>query len=250
MRRFGLIGFPLGHSFSEKYFREKFAGEGIADSIYENFPIESIKKLPDLINEKSDLCGLNVTIPYKTEVIRYLNSIDQAVAEIGSANVIKIKRTEGRVLLKGFNSDIKGISDSILPVVGADIKGALVLGSGGSSNAVSYILKKMGLKVFIVSRKPEKEQISYSDITGELLTDSPLIVNTTPLGMYPDISSSPPINYNLLSQDHILFDLVYNPEITSFLKKGLERGCRIITGLNMLYSQAERSWEIWNDDSL
>lgn len=250
MRKFGLIGYPLGHSFSRKYFSEKFEREGIADSVYQNFPIEDISMLPDLIKKEKDLLGLNVTIPYKTLVISYLDDVHPSAREIGSVNVIRIKRTNLKTLLSGYNSDVKGITDSIIPVMSSGIRNALILGSGGSSKAVRYSLEKLGLNVTIVSRESGKNKISYSELTPELMGSADLIVNTTPLGMFPGTESSPPLNYELLESRHILFDLVYNPEITAFLKKGQERGCRIITGLGMLYSQAERSWEIWNDPLL
>lgn len=250
MRKFGLIGFPLGHSFSRKYFSEKFQREGIADTVYENFPISNIGMLPEIIGEEQELLGLNVTIPYKTAVIEYLDYVHPAAREIGSVNVIKIKRTGRKPSLSGYNSDVKGITDSVIPVMGTGIKNALILGSGGSSNAVRYSLKQLGLQVTIVSRESGKNKISYRELTPQLMQASDIIVNTTPLGMYPEIEGKPSLNYDLLEQRHILFDLVYNPEITAFLKEGQKRGCRIITGLGMLYSQAERSWEIWNDPLL
>lgn len=247
MRKFGLIGFPLGHSFSQKYFTGKFLKEGITDTVYENFPIDCIDKFPELILKEKELCGLNVTIPYKTEVIRYLDYLDPEAKEIGSVNVIVIRRRGDKPFLSGYNSDIKGITDSVIPFINKGIRKALVLGSGGSSNAVKYTLSKLGVEVTIISRNPQPGQRSYSDISRVLLDSTDLIVNTTPLGMYPDTGSKPPLNYSFLGEKHILFDLVYNPEMTAFLKMGQERGCKIVTGLDMLYSQAERSWEIWND---
>jgi len=250
MRKFGLIGYPLGHSFSQKYFTEKFKLEKISDCSYENFPLKNIEELSDLIRENSDLCGLNVTIPYKTEILRYIDVSEPAIKEIGAVNVLKIKRIEGKIQLCGYNSDVVGISDSIKPFFLDKSGNVLILGTGGSSRAVLYTMKKMGFNVTLVSRKNKPGVLSYSEISPAILERMDLIVNTTPLGMFPDISTKPDLQYEFLGERHILFDLVYNPEITSFLKIGKAQGCKIITGLKMLYSQADRSWEIWNDPSL
>lgn len=250
MRKYGLIGYPLGHSFSQKYFSEKFLNEHISDCIYENYPMNDINQLPSLIKEDPELYGLNVTIPYKSEVLRFLDSIDTEAADIASVNVIKVKRSGNKILLKGFNSDITGITDSVKPYLKGDLKQALVLGTGGSSRSVCYVLKNLGLSVTQVSRERREGVITYSDITQALIEGTDLIVNTTPLGMYPANRGKPDLPYHLLSSKQILFDLVYNPEITAFLESGLQQGCKIITGLKMLHSQAERAWEIWNDDKL
>lgn len=250
MRKYGLIGYPLGHSFSRKYFGEKFKNNRIPDCSYENYPLDAINQLPDLLSNEPELCGLNVTIPYKSEVIRYLDSVDKEASEIGAVNVIKIGRSGGKIILSGFNSDITGIRDSIKPYMKNNLKNALVLGTGGSSRSVCYVLKSMGLTVKMVSRERREGVISYEDITPELISVSGLIVNTTPLGMYPAVDAKPDLNYSILGKNHILFDLVYNPEITKFLEAGLSQGCTVITGLKMLHSQAERAWEIWNDDTL
>jgi shikimate dehydrogenase len=250
MRKYGLIGYPLGHSFSRKYFGEKFKNERIQDCSYENYPLTSIDQLPELLLNETDICGLNVTIPYKFEVIRYLDHVDKEASEIGSVNVLKIRRSEGKVSLSGYNSDITGIRDSIKPYLKNNLKNALVLGTGGSSRSVCYVLKNFGITVTQVSRKKRNGVITYEEITPEIISASRLIVNTTPLGMFPEIDSRPDLNYSFLGKSHILFDLVYNPEITRFLESGLLQGCTVITGLNMLHSQAERAWEIWNDDTL
>jgi shikimate dehydrogenase len=250
MRKFGLIGYPLGHSFSAKYFSEKFAKEGIRDSQYINYPIETIDTLPELISSDTELCGLNVTIPYKTGVLKYIDDAEPAIQEIGAANVLKIKRSGGKSRIAGFNSDITGIKESIKPYIKEGGKNALILGTGGSSRAVAYTLKKAGWDFIFVSRTKKQNCVIYKDLLPEIILKTELIINTTPLGMYPDTGSFPAIDFSLLNDKHILFDLVYNPEITEFLRKGKERGCRIITGLKMLYAQAERSWEIWNDDNL
>lgn len=245
MRKFGLIGYPLGHSFSKKYFTEKFSREQIKGCSYENYPLSDIIQITGLLRDK-DLEGLNVTIPYKTSVIKYLDKTDPEAEKVGAVNVIKIKRTDGKTELTGYNSDITGIMATLSPVLNADIKNALVLGTGGSSKAVCHVLKKINVQYTLISRERKSGCITYSDINPEILENSRLIINTTPLGMYPDTISKPDLNYDLLGSRHILFDLVYNPEMTSFLKFGKERGCTVLSGLRMLHSQAERSWEIWN----
>lgn len=246
MRKFGLIGYPLSHSFSQKYFTAKFRNEHITDCSYINFPLQDITLLPSLIRDEPELCGLNVTIPHKSDVIPLLNKISDEAAAIGAVNVIKISRNNNKTCLSGFNSDTYGFTGSILPSL-KDRRGvALVLGTGGSSKAVCYSLLKIGMDVRLVSRQERHGMITYADINRELLEKTLLIVNTTPLGMFPDTGSLPDIDYDLLDERHILFDLVYNPEITAFLKKGMERGCITLNGLNMLYLQAEKSWEIWN----
>lgn len=251
MRKYGLIGYPLGHSFSQKYFTEKFAREQIANCSYHNFPIEDISLLPRLINSDHEICGLNVTIPYKTAVLRYIDLAEPEISEIGAANVLKIKRINNdQVSIYAYNSDVTGIRDSIVPVLTPEIKNVLILGTGGSSKAVSNTMKKLGLNIILVSRERKDNILSYKDLEPDILNSSDIIINTTPLGMFPEISGKPEINYDLLQKKHILFDLVYNPEETAFLKEGKKRGCKIITGLKMLYSQAERSWEIWNDPGL
>lgn len=250
MRKFGLIGYPLGHSFSRKYFTEKFQIEHISDCIYQNFPLESIDDLPILLRNEPDLEGLNVTIPHKSDVIRFLDQVSSDANEIGAVNVIKIRREEGSIHLAGFNSDVYGFSESIKPYLKNRKGNALVLGTGGSSRAVRYSLLKIGLKVTLVSRKAQPGMITYNDIDKDVLRNTDIIVNTTPLGMFPDVESRPELNYDLLVSRHILFDLVYNPELTAFLMEGKARGCTVVSGLRMLHLQAEKSWEIWNNDEL
>lgn len=245
MRRFGLIGFPLGHSFSKRYFSEKFLRENLWDCSYDNFPLPDISRLTDLIRE-NDLEGLNVTIPYKSSVMQFLDKIDPEALEVGAVNVIRIKNSGVIPSLSGFNSDITGIMDTLKPVTDRKIASAIVLGTGGSSKAVCHVLKKLKISFKLVSREKKPDTLTYTDLDPGILRNSHLIINTTPLGMYPDTEGKPDIDYNLLGPAHILFDLVYNPEITSFLKMGQERGCTVLTGLKMLYSQADRSWEIWN----
>ena len=250
MRKFGLIGYPLGHSFSKKYFSEKFIRENISDCQYENYPLTSIDLLEELISNNSDLYGLNVTIPYKSAVIQYLDIIDEQARSIGAVNVLKFIKSGDKVLLKGFNTDIDGFRNSISPYLTERVINALVLGTGGGAKAVCYVLRKFGIKITSVDIIKLEGVLNYSEITDNILINNQFIVNTTPLGMFPDILRKPNLNYSCLNKDHILFDLVYNPELTSFLKAGKEQGCTIIGGLKMLHSQAEKAWEIWNDENL
>ena len=250
MRKFGLIGYPLGHSFSKKYFTEKFFSENITDCSYDNYPLKKLDEFRELVVSDDELCGLNITIPYKSEIIRFLDVIDPEAEEIGAVNVIKIRRPGGKIKLFGYNSDVTGIRDTLLPYIGDNVRNALVLGTGGSSRAVCHVLKKFGLQVDLVSRERKPGILVYSDVDSEILDNAQLIINTTPLGMFPNTESRPEINYRRLNRKHILFDLVYNPEITSFLRMGAEQGCLIISGVKMLHSQAEKAWEIWNNDSL
>ena len=250
MRKFGLIGYPLGHSFSKQYFSEKFIRENIVDCSYENYPLESLGKFPDLISADPEICGLNVTIPYKTEILKYIDETESGIEEIGAVNVLKIKRIENSIKVYGYNSDVTGIRESVTPYLKDNIKKALIFGTGGASRAVRYVLAEMGLEITLVSRSEKQACITYGQISPEIIQQADIVINTTPLGMYPDINTAPDIDYSLLNEKHILFDLVYNPEMTRFLKMGQERGCRIITGMLMLISQAERSWEIWNDSDL
>jgi shikimate dehydrogenase len=258
MRKFGLIGYPLGHSFSKKYFTEKFIRENIGDCQYENYPLTSIDLLSKLISNNSDIWGLNVTIPYKSAVIKYLDFIDEQARSVGAVNVLKLSRSGNKAELKGFNSDIDGFRNSIFPFLGDKVTDALVLGTGGGAKAVCYVLEKLGIRITSadiviqkgVGNSRDSSILKYSEVTDEILLNNQLIVNTTPLGMFPEIAEKPDLNYSCLNNNHILFDLVYNPELTSFLKAGKDQGCTIISGINMLYGQAERSWEIWNDPCL
>jgi len=243
----GLIGYPLGHSFSAGYFAEKFNREGISGYKYLNFPIENIDDLPGLIRENTDLAGLNVTIPYKQAVIPYLHDIDDDARAIGAVNVIRISRTEGIIRLKGFNTDLIGVRDCLdqwsLP---PGIK-ALIFGTGGSSKAVCRELEIRKIDYLLVSRKPEPARIGYNDVTGEILKDRKLLINCTPLGMHPATGGKPDIPYQYVTGSHFMFDLIYNPEKTLFMEEGLSRGASVQGGLRMLHTQAEASWQIWHD---
>ncbi len=244
MRKFGLIGFPLSHSYSVGYFKKKFKIENIFDCEYQNFPIESISLLPDIIRGNPDLYGLNVTIPYKEEVLAYLDSIEPDAARVGAVNTLKITRKNDNPYIRGFNTDIYGFSESLKELSNRYPKKALILGTGGASKAVAYSLDQMGISYLFVSRK--SGHIKYGKMDKSLFLKYKLIINTTPLGTYPDIDSCPDIPYNYITKSHILIDLVYNPALTLFLKKGKERGALTSNGLRMLHLQAEKSWEIWN----
>ncbi len=243
MNLYGLIGFPLTHSFSKKYFTEKFQKENILDSKYELFEIKEVEMILEVVKNNPELKGLNVTIPHKEKVIQFLNDIDPAAKEIGAVNVIKVK--DGK--LKGYNSDYYGFRQSLLHLIGKEqgLK-ALILGTGGAAKAVKAALKDLGIPYKFVSRKKEEENFSYEELNDHVLMEYKLIINTSPLGMYPNTESHPEIPYSFLSAQHFLFDLVYNPEETSFMKKGKEKGARTQNGLEMLHLQAEKAWEIWN----
>ena len=242
MKRFGLIGFPLSHSFSKKYFTEKFAREGLTDHIYELFPIQSIDELPGVIASHPDLAGLNVTIPYKRSVLPYLDKTELPVG-LNATNCIRIN--DGQ--LTGFNTDVIGFEKSFAPQLTSLHKKALVLGNGGATAAVVYVLKKLNLGYSIVSRRLHNDStLTYEDIDSEILASHQVIINTTPVGTYPAVNESPAIPYEWITPQHYLFDLVYNPEKTMFLQQGETRGATIKNGYDMLVIQAEESWKIWN----
>lgn len=243
MRKFGLIGFPLGHSFSGKYFREKFQRESIKDCLYSNFEIASISGLTEILKDP-ELAGLNVTIPYKQSVIPFLHKKDPVVEETGACNCIRISKG----LLTGYNTDVKGFEDSLAEKLTVKDNRALILGTGGSSRAVAWVLQKRGIQFSFVSRNQtgNDKQIRYEDLNRDTILAHTLIINTTPLGMSPNTEVCPPIPYEYLGPQHYLFDLVYNPAKTLFLAKGEAAGARIKNGEDMLVIQAEASWAIWN----
>ena len=245
MQKYGLIGYPLKHSFSIGYFNEKFKAENI-DAEYVNFEIPRIEDFMEVIEENPNLCGLNVTIPYKEQVIPYLGELDKDTAKIGAVNVIKIIRLpKGKVKLVGYNSDIIGFKRSIEPLLNETHRKALILGTGGASKAVFQGLKQLGVGATLVSRKPKEHCITYEEITPKTMQQYTVIINTTPLGMYPNINACPDIPYDLLTPDHLLYDLLYNPDETLFMKKGKEKGAVVKNGLEMLLLQAFAAWEIW-----
>ena len=246
MKLYGLIGYPLGHSFSKKYFTNKFKREGLIDCSYELFPINSIKELPSLINSQPYLKGFNVTIPYKQQVLKYVTETSEAVKEIGAANVIKIDGDK----IVAFNTDVIGFKESLIQKLMPFHKKALILGTGGSSNAVQYVLRNLGMEFLLVSttHQPSSEIISYSMINENIMSDHTLIINCTPVGMEPNNSDLPNLPYQFISHKHYLFDLIYNPEKTSFLQKGEQMGAIIQNGYEMLVLQAEESWNIWKQN--
>lgn len=246
MRTFGLIGFPLSHSFSKKFFSEKFENEQISGCKYELFPMENAEDMIDLIKKNPSLCGLNVTIPHKVNVIPFLNEIDAAAKEIGAVNCISIQQNGAEPILKGYNTDAYGFAESLKPLLEKQHKGALIFGNGGAAKAVKYVLDQLEIPYLVVVRNPAPNAILYAAITAELLAEYKLLINTTPLGMLPNLDSYPLIPYQYLTKQHLAYDLVYNPEESLFLAKAKAQGAQVKNGLEMLYLQAERSWYIWN----
>jgi len=245
MRTFGLIGYPLGHSFSVPYFTRKFAEQGI-DAAYRNFPMEDAGALPDLVRAEKLLAGLNVTVPHKQAVIPYLDGLDAVSGSIGAVNTIVVRREGERIFMQGHNTDVTGFRRSLLEHLKDHHDRALVLGTGGSSRAVVHVLRELHIPYRMVSRSGKGDAMTYHELNGAFLETHRLVVNTTPLGMHPGIEGFPPIPYHAISREHLLFDLVYNPVKTRFLKLGEERGASIVNGYDMLVYQAEASWEIWN----
>ena len=244
MRKFGLIGYPLGHSFSKKYFTQKFDNEGIKDSVYELYPIKEITDFPALIADIGpELIGMNVTIPYKQSIIPYLDDLAEDAAEIQAVNTIYFDPAGRRY---GFNTDIPGFEESLKQFISEDVRTALVLGNGGAAKAVQYVLKKLQFEFFTVSRRPSSNTITYDQIDRERMNRTRLIINTTPLGMSPYENVTPDLCLDWLDSHQYLYDLVYNPSKTLFLAAGEKKGCKIQNGLDMLYRQAEASWNIWN----
>ncbi len=246
MKTYGIIGNPLGHSFSKQYFTDKFKDEKI-DAQFLNFEIPGIEKILDIVNDNPQLKGLCVTIPYKEKVIAYLDEIDPLAKEIGAVNSIQIKHKDGKVYLKGYNTDIIGFGESLNRFIEGKNLQALILGTGGASKAVETALRNMGIDFTSVSRKRSQKSISYKDITEGIISTHKLIINCTPLGTFPKTDACPDIPYTHLNKEYYLYDLVYNPNTTLFMTKGLERGAKAHNGLKMLHLQAEKSWEIWNE---
>ena len=245
MRRFGLIGFPLGHSFSKKYFTEKFLLEGI-DARYDLYELKSLDEFTEL-KVSENLCGLNVTIPYKQQIIPFLDEMDETAAEIGAVNVIKFIRNGNDLKLKGYNSDAIGFLQSIRPYLKPHHNKALILGTGGASLAFDYTLRKLGIETTFVSRTPAEGQLSYSDLSETVLNEYPIILNASPVGTFPDVERCPDIPHQYLTSRHLLFDAVYNPAETLFLQKGKAQGTTVLNGEGMLTGQAEAAWKIWNE---
>ena len=248
MIELGLIGYPLTHSFSESYFCEKFKEEKISGYSYSKFELSSIGEFPSLLESRPGLRGLNVTIPYKQQVIRYLDELDELSAAIEAVNTVLISRTHGGISLKGYNTDVYGFYHSLKPMLPSGETRALVLGTGGASRAVVHALNLLGIDHKFVSRKPGAGMLGYKDLCLTVLNKYRLIINTSPIGTYPSVDEFPDVPYDLMDDRHILYDLVYNPPETKFLELGRLKGARTVNGLKMLKLQAEKSWEIWTGD--
>lgn len=242
MRQYGLIGFPLSHSFSQKYFAEKFLHENISDAVFLNFELPAIEEVEKVFSAHPHLKGLAVTIPYKKAILPYLHSADDVVTAVKACNCVKI--TPGGK--EGFNTDVTGFEKSFTPKLQPHHQKALVLGTGGAAAAVEYVLNKLGIEYRLVSRKPLPGTINYTAINVDTLQAYPVIINCTPLGTYPDTATAPPLPYEHLRSTNYLFDLVYNPPLTTFLQHGKKLGCTIKNGSDMLAIQAEENWRIWN----
>jgi shikimate dehydrogenase len=241
-RKFGLIGKNISYSFSQSYFTKKFERENIKNTTYQNFDIPAKNKLKPVLSTRG-IVGLNVTIPYKEVIITHLDKIDSQAEEIGAVNTIKID-SNGKT--KGYNTDCYGFKKALIPYLKTHHKMALILGTGGASKAVAYALKQMGISYKMVSRHPEKDQLNYKDLTKTIIVEHKIIINCTPLGTSPNIKTSPDIPYIHITDNHILYDLIYNPKETLFLTKAIAQGATAVNGLKMLEYQAEKAWEIWN----
>jgi shikimate dehydrogenase len=249
MKQYGLVGYPLTHSFSKKFFNEKFEKDK-TDERYENFEIDRIDKFPKIITDNPALAGLNVTIPYKEQVISYLDEIDEAAEKVGAVNTVKIIRSRDGIRLRGFNTDTWGFENALKPHLKSCHEKALILGTGGASKAIKFVLKKLDIAFISASIEELMEnEIRYESIDFSVMKESLLIINCTPLGTYPKVETFPPIPYEYITKEHLLFDLVYNPEITIFMKRGKEKGADVINGYEMLLGQAMRSYEIWQQDN-
>ncbi|MEH6680881.1 MAG: shikimate dehydrogenase [Sediminicola sp.] len=240
--KFGLVGRNISYSFSKKYFAEKFAAQGLGRHTYENFDLPNIEAFPALLKSNPDLQGLNITIPYKEAVLPYLDALDPMARAIGAVNTVHFTK-DGLV---GHNTDAFGFRESLLPQLRPHHKKSLILGTGGASKAIAHVLRELGITVTYVSRNPTKDQLAYSDIDAQVLGAHTLIINCSPVGTYPNITDRPQLPYASLSKDHLLYDLIYNPERTAFLKQGEAAGASVQNGLGMLVLQAEKAWEIWN----
>lgn len=241
MRTFGLIGYPLTHSFSKSFFERKFDRENILDAEYQNFPLASIEEFPALIESIQNLKGLNVTIPYKESIIPYLSELDETAKAVGAVNTIKF--IDGKLI--GFNTDSWGFAKSLLGMASSEMKNALIIGNGGAAKAVKYVLGRIGIEYQIVNRTSSEGVLSFDDLNDDLISSIQLIVQTTPIGTFPNVNEMPTIPMGAIGSSHRAFDLIYNPEETLFLKEMRERGAKTKNGLEMLQAQAEESWKLW-----
>lgn len=246
MQLYGIIGFPLGHSFSPRYFNDKFRREGI-DAFYRTFEIREAAAIREILNAHPDLRGFNVTIPHKQTILPYLDALSEEAREIGAVNCVKITTLHGKTSLTGYNTDVYGFRKALLQFIPRPAGKALILGNGGAAKAVRYALHNLGIDFLTVSRTPRGAgEIEYSEV-AKILSDYHLLINTTPLGTWPYTTACPDLPYEALTPDHYLFDLVYNPEITTFMQKGQQQGARTCNGYAMLIGQAEKNWEIWTE---
>ncbi len=248
MKTFGLIGYRLGYSFSKIFFTEKFERENLTEYEYVNFELDTIEKFPAIFEKKPNIAGLNCTIPYKQQIMKYLDEINPEAAEVGAVNTVKVIRKNGPMKLIGYNSDVYGFENSLKPMLSEKHKKALILGTGGASKAIKYILNKLRIEYLSASIEEQlfEKEIRYPDINKQLISEYLIIINATPLGTFPNVDNCADIPYQFITPDHVLFDLVYNPEETLFMKKGKAQGATVKNGLEMLHLQALRSWEIWN----
>jgi shikimate dehydrogenase len=264
MKHYGLIGYPLSHSFSRKYFTEKFEKEHITDHVYELFEIKNLGDFPELLRANTKLCGLNVTVPHKIGIVRYMDWISEEAKKVGAVNCIRIS-AESPVLaafsgevgiqdhdfkLEGFNTDVYGFEHSLKPLLKKHHTKALLLGNGGAARAVKCVLDKLEIEYILVTRKPGRDHVLFKDLTKKMVEEHTIIINTTPLGTAPNIDECPPIPYEYITDKHLLYDLIYNPEQTLFLKQGHEKGAATKNGFEMLILQAEKSWEIWQSNEV
>ena len=244
MRQYGLIGKTLGHSFSQTFFQQKFAAENRPDCRYDNFELASIDLLRTFVLQHPDLQGFNVTIPYKKAILPFLDELDPEAQQVGAVNAVRVLRDGQGPRLVGFNTDAEGFR---LSLAGAPLPSrALILGTGGATAAVTFVLQRLDVECLLVSRHPDEKQISYAQLTPDIIRQHPLIVNCTPVGMHPHVTDCPPLPYEAITAEHFLYDLIYNPEETLFLREGRLRGARTQNGTRMLHLQAEAAWNIWN----
>ena len=241
--RFGLVGKDISYSFSKGYFKDKFSDLQLEGHSYENFDLQYIEDFADLIKSNPDIKGLNVTIPYKQDILAFLDDVDPQAKEIGAVNTIKFYGTR----LIGYNTDAFGFRNSIEPLLRTHHTKALILGTGGASKAIAYVFKQLDIAVKFVSRTPDANQIGYAELSSSLINDFTILVNCTPLGTYPKVNEKPNIPYSEITDKHLLFDLIYNPDKTAFLREGEQRGATIANGHRMLQLQADRAWEIWKE---
>ncbi len=247
MRKLGLLGYPLGHSFSKKYYLDKFQKEQITDVDYDLYPIADIRDFPTLYQQDERFYGFNVTIPHKQAIMSFVDELSEEAEAIQAVNCITIAREGDRAYLKGYNTDAIGFEESLKPLLGAQHRKALVLGNGGAAKAVFYVLRKLGIPYLIVSRTKENGDLTYSELDADILKDHQIIINCSPIGTFPKIDEAPQIPYESIGAEHLLYDLIYNPEETLFLRRGKERGAQTKNGYDMLLIQAEKNWEIWNN---